>query len=84
MQSLPLILQVELPILLKHELVEELKRKGCCATVIGRTTKGKERLLFHGEERRYSLPAQRQELWHLLFLYNLSLQYPYLTLSVLV
>ncbi len=45
-----------------HELVEELKRKGCCATVIGRTTKGKERLLFHGEERRYLEPPKINEL----------------------
>lgn len=45
-----------------HRLVEKLKQRGFCATVIGKTTEGKERLLFHEEEKRYLEPPKMNEL----------------------
>lgn len=42
-----------------NHLVRELEKNGIPAIVIGRTTKGRDRVLFQGEERRFlELPGQ--------------------------
>lgn len=45
-----------------YALIEELRRRGFYAAVIGRITKGKERLLFQEEEKRYLEPPKKNEL----------------------
>lgn len=46
-----------------NELVEKLAKKGISAAVIGRATKGNDRVVVNGEEIRYLGPAVSDELY---------------------
>ncbi len=46
-----------------NELVEELRKEGIPAAVIGRVTEGNDRVIINGEERRYLEPPKTDELY---------------------
>lgn len=45
------------------ELVKELKKSGISARVIGKVTKGKDRIVVNGEDRKYLIPPKSDELY---------------------
>ena len=48
------------------KLVEELHRNGIYAEVIGKLTPGRDRVVFHGEEKRFLEPPRGDEIYHFL------------------
>lgn len=47
------------------ELVKELENGGISASVIGKVTKGKDRIIINGDDRKYLVPPKSDELYKL-------------------
>lgn len=47
-------------------LAERLRSKGIYAEVIGKLTPGRDRVVFHGEEKRFLEPPRGDEIYHFL------------------
>lgn len=48
-----------------HDLVRELKKEGIHANVVGKVTKGNDRILINGDETRFLEPSKSDEIYKL-------------------